>query len=308
MLNKFSLKTLLIILAVLIGAYFSTKVFNKRGSSSSLRSVLVEIDTSNVSKILVSSNEESFSLEKDSGSWSVKGKQGNFIAEEVKVMNMLVNLLSIKPSRLVSKSESKWNDLQVDDSTGTRVEVYEGTSKSLDIVIGKFDVQGQRSYFSHVRLYEDKETYASDNFMSISFPKELNAFRQTRVLSLFKNDIEKIDVSLSDGLFSIEKDSASSVWSIGGLATDSTQTASLLNALSGLVMNSFADDVDKNSIEKLGTATVYGKAKEVELFMYKTSDDKTVIGSSESPNLYLDEGDKASIIFRPAISYSPQNQ
>ena len=80
---------------------------------------------------------------------------------------MLSTLTTIEPSRIASRSDSKWKDYAV-DSAGTRVKVYQGSELVTDIVLGRFGVEGQRSFYTYVRLSEDEDTYVANDFMKMS--------------------------------------------------------------------------------------------------------------------------------------------
>ena len=231
------------VLVALIAVYGIVQLTGGKKKSKSLRSELVVIDTAKVSSITISSEKGEVALGKENGEWKLTLESGKVIpAQESSVQGALGALLSIKPSRMATKNEKNWKDYQV-DSTGTRVIVKEGTETTLDLVIGRFGVQGQRAYHTFVRLFEDKEVYAANNFMSFSVPAESSGYRD-KVMARIKKD-SLLNVTLSyPADSSVQLSKIGDIWNANGAPADSASVAQYLSGLAYINGTTFVDDTE----------------------------------------------------------------
>lgn len=240
---------LLVILIALLGGYLLVKFTSDGGRSKSYREVLVDIDTAKVTRVVIASPETKTTLEKEDNSWKVDGDKK---ATSQSVNAMLASLQGVLPSRLASRSEDSWKDFQV-DSTGTRVTVFEGSSESLDLIVGRFGVEGQRSFYTYVRLEEDKDVYVANNFMGMSIGKTDKDYRNSNILKVNKDSISSIEFDYDGSIYTLSK--LSGDWQIGGVSADSAQVASYLGGLANISSKNFNDeelaDSDKEVIVHL---------------------------------------------------------
>ena len=202
MLKNISSIKMIGILAVLVLVYLGFEFFGGKSRSKSFKTELVEIDTAKVSKLIIESRGESLELIKENNAWKVSVGDGKYAeAQKSNVKSTLNSLLTIKPSRIVAKDSEKWKDYQV-DSAGTRVQVFEGSKNTLDLVIGRFGFnqqamqqqqmmggQGMQQFFSYIRLQNEEEVYVADNFMGMSINSDASGYRNKQLLSLTTDDI-----------------------------------------------------------------------------------------------------------------------
>lgn len=269
--NKVTL--LLVVLLVLVGVYFIAKYTGNEGRSSSFRSELVDISDDEVTKVEILSPEDTTVLTKDGDGWKV----GDKYADENSVKSMLRTLAEIKPSRLASRSEDTWPDFQVDE-TGTRVVAYEGSEKVLDIILGRFNVEGQRSFYSYVRLSDESDVYVAKDFMKMSISTGSEAYRNDDILKVVKDSLSAIAFNYPDSGFVLSK--SESGWAIDQQPVDSAAVAKYLQGVRIVTSRKFA--------ENDGAATLYDVA-----FQRKSGEDLTVtahngggISSSTNTNEY----------------------
>jgi hypothetical protein len=288
MIKNISSLKLLGILAVLVGIYLVIEFFGGRTRSKSFRSELVEIDTSKVSQILIDSKGEVLELKKEGAQWKVGISDGKYAnAQKSSVKNTLNSLSGIKPSRLAAKDPAKWKEFQV-DSAGTRVRVFEGDRNALDLVIGRFGVQGQRSFYTFVRLFEENEVYAADNFMGISFGTESSDYRNKQVLSLTTDSISEIRFQYpSDSAFTMLK--ADSLWIVNGQVTDSAATASYMSDIRYVNNSNFVDDVNPGSLVSPTMSMVIAQNGEADVTVkaFQHPIHKWIVNSSTNPESYF---------------------
>jgi len=196
MIKKFSTVHLLGVLVVLVLVLIGLEFMGNKSRSSSFREVLVEIDILKVSKVIVTKGtNDPFEMNRSGDGWTISlADEKEAAAVESNVKNSLTSLQSIKPTRLVANKEDKWAEYQV-DTAGTRVQVFEEDEKTLDLVIGRFGVQGQRSFFTYVRLSEESEVYVAADFMSMSFAAEPSSYRFKEILRFAKDSLDQLSFS-----------------------------------------------------------------------------------------------------------------
>ena len=283
---------------LLIGAFIF--VFDGGKTERTFREVLVDIDTSKVTEILIypkSQNHKEVRLYKDKDEWRVDlPSGGNAKVVDQRISSLFSQLLAIIPKRLAARDESKWNELQV-DSTGSRVKVFEGSKLSLDLVIGRFSFQQPRTMNTFVRLYNDKDVYEVDGFLDMTFNQGANIFRDGTVIKSDHNTWKQIQFTYpADSSFQLVK--SGNEWLLNGKTTDSLKTANYLSRLANLSNNSFVDDVkiDPSSSPTFSLNITTSDLKFIEIKGYQDST-SFLIHSSQNPEAWFDGNSISKTIF-----------
>jgi hypothetical protein len=287
MFKKASNKLLGLVFAVLLLIVVIVFFFDSGKNERTFREVLVDIDTSAVTQILIYSkanNYQPIKVFKLNNKWLVELKNGKTASvTEQKISQSFTEISSIVPKRLAARNKEKWGEFQV-DSTGTRVQIFEGDDRSLDIVIGKFNFQQQpQSVSTYVRLQKDVDVYEVDGFLALTFNKDANAFRDGTVIKGDSNDWTQLRFDYpADSSFTLSK--ISDKWYINNIETDSTKTTNYFRRLSNLSQDKFADDVVINSEQKSSYKLTITNDN-LEFIELTASVDSTnyVINSSENP-------------------------
>jgi len=269
MLSKFlNTKTLIILLVVLVAIYLISKY--TESEDRTFKSELVSVDTAKISKIVIVpqiGGGSNITFIKTGNEWKLESDAKSYKPDKTAVNNILAQLINIRSERVAATDESRWTEFEVTDSTGTRVELYEGKKIVSDLYIGKFSYQqppqGQQNPYqqqsrgkmsSYVRPAEDNEVYVVDGFLKMSFQADVNAYRDKTLFAANKDDITKITLNYPDNInlsFTKEADK----WFLNGQPADSTKTVNYLNKLSRVTSNNFIDDVMPTS----NTPTHYAK-------------------------------------------------
>ena len=228
----------LFIFLVIISLVFVIIKFTKNPDrSKSYNEVLVDFDSQLVDEIKIENENEQVILEKISGQWKVKVGQKQHEALRSTVEAFLQTIQTIKPSRLASRSVERWSDYNVDDK-GTRVIISGDKDVFLDIILGRFAFEGQRTYYSFVRLVDDNDTYVADNFMKMSLVSQRDDFRNNRV-SNFRNDsLTAIDFIYPDSAFSLTK--KETYWFKNNVEVDSIKFKKYHDDVQFIMSKSFA--------------------------------------------------------------------
>lgn len=276
------------ILAVLVAVYGIVQLTGGKKKSKSLRTELVEIDTAKVTAVTITSSAGEVQLNKEGADWKLKLESGKVVpATQSAVSNTLGALLTIKPSRMATKNESNWKDYQV-DSTGTRVQVKEGNNTTLDLVIGRFGMQGQRAYHTFVRLFEDTEVYAANNFMSFSVSAEPASYRDQILARIKKDSLLSISFSYpSDSSLQLSK--VGDQWNVNGQPADSTSVAKYISGLSYLSGNKFVDDQSGLAVPTVSATFQFTNADDIIIEGYKRDEDWVFHSSENEIGYFSDE-------------------
>ncbi|MBC6399762.1 MAG: DUF4340 domain-containing protein [Ekhidna sp.] len=288
---KLTTKNLLLILGALVIVLAVTQLTKRGGRSKSLKSELVAIDTAKVSKIEIVTGEENVTLSMEE-KWKVSLPDGSQkTAKESSVISLLNSLNTITPGRMAAKSPDKWKNYSV-DSTGTRVKVFEENEILTDIVIGRFGVEGQQSFYTFVRLFEDNEVYVANGFMGASIGKDAASYRDNEVLRLQKDSLFSISFNYPDSAFKLTKGEE---WYLQDRQADSASVAGYLNGLSFVSSREFYD----RSSEINPTHTViyeFSNRQEIKVEV-QYIEENVVLKSSENPNeLFADNSLEEKIL------------
>ncbi len=285
---------LLAALGILVVVYLVMTLTKGDDRSKSFRSVLVEIDTAQVTRIeVVNAGSETVVTKKGADTWEVGVEDGTKPARTSAVKNLLTTIEGAVPSRLVSRSRDRWKDYAV-DSTGTRVKVFEGNDMTLDLVIGRFGVEGQQQFHTFVRLAEDDDVYQADNFMGISIAKAPEDFRNSDVLRLRRDSLVEVSFNYIDSAFSLYKEGDN--WKSSTIAADSASVASYLQGLSFVTSRNFAEG------DGLGTPTLnvtfgFTDSPEIQLSAYQRADG-WILQSTENTDEYFEDEEVFEKIFQ----------
>ena len=231
---------LLGLLGILIAVYFIVEYTQSRSRSRSFRAELVEIDTAAVTRVQISRGGEQLTINREGNAWKIDLEGGKKVtATSSSVKGLLNSLSSIKPSRLAARDEERWSEYQV-DSAGTRVEVFEGADKSLDLVVGRFNMEGQREFSTFVRLFDENEVYSSSNFMGTSLTTKPTTFRNQQLMRFSRDSVSQVSFNYPDSSFQLNK--VDGKWMLDNAPADSAKTANYLQSMSFLSNRNFADD------------------------------------------------------------------
>jgi hypothetical protein len=238
-------------------------------------------------------------LIQEAGTWKVGVGGGKYVpAQKSAVKSMISSLLQVKPSRLVAKNPEKWSEYQVDTS-GIRVTTYESGDKTLDLIVGRFGMknqngapqnymQNQNSFYTFVRLSEDEEVYAADNFMAMSLQTDPAAYRNKQLISALTDSIAEIQFNYPDSTFKMIKNG--SIWFVAGQQIDSASAAGYLNNLRYVSSSGFVDDVPEAALTAPAfNLTIVQKGQEENIIVnaYQHPEYKWILSSTKNPHSYF---------------------
>lgn len=286
-------KILLGVFALLLVLYLASKMFGGNKKSSFDPQVIM-IDTSTVDRIVIhpkGNPGESFSLEKSEGKWM--GKKGALEVEAIEgaVTSLKNQMTNIRAKRIVSKTPDKWAGYEVDETSGTRVEVF-GNGKSIeDFIVGAFKYdQTTQAASSYIRRTDEDEVYVVDGFLSMQFNQQFDNFRNKDVLALNQDDITKLNFTEDGAQISVQKSDGS--WYYGGMEEiDSTLMMGYLGGLSSVKGGEFLDGFDPSSTQILYELDIEANnlmgSLKVRAYQNTNNEFQYVIHSTLNPDAYF---------------------
>lgn len=259
----------------------------KRGSSGSavLTQDLFQVDTAQITKILIEKQGDQIQLSKAGNSWSITPNNGTEVpALSPRVHSLLDALLRISPSRIVSQRPDQWRDYQV-DSTGQRVQLFQGPKKSMDLIIGRGSMQDQRTFITYVRPKDENTVYVIENFSGSSVSTNASNYRNKTVLNATVDSIQQIIFNYpNDNDFVLMR--MKNEWQINGVPADSARVADYLNGLGRVTSTQFADQypLALNNPPASSMTIQTNTSPDIIIELYRAEDGKQILHSSQNPN------------------------
>ncbi len=287
--TKKLIKNLTVLFATLV-VIFLIIIFASGKKERNFKTEFFTADTSQITSFVLYpevNGHKEVRIFKDGKTWKVQiSPKKSVTVPSDKIKSLKRKLTEMKVDRLVSKSPKQWNKFKV-DSTGTRVKIYSGKNLLADIILGKFESEGRRSFVTYLRNANEDETYVVSGFVSPTFNRKADSFRNSYVLKGNKNDWQKLEFTYNDSSFVIEKDSTSN-WYSGGTKLDSTTTWRYLSSLAHLYSSNFIDEFPKDFPKTPAmTLKIIGKNKTEEIKCY-VNGEKSIIESSYNNESYFD--------------------
>ena len=285
-------KILLLIFGVLL-IVFLWKQFFSEGESRNFKEILVELDTARVTKIQLLTKANSgvaVDLVRTGDQWEVSNGTVKDDADQNSITGMLSSLVSLKPKRLVAKSEKKWSQYEVNDSLGTKVKVYAGEQELADLVVGKFNFQqNTRSMSTFVRLSYDEDVYSVEGFLSSTFNQEFSNLRDKTFLKTNKPDLTNLKFEYpGDSSFVLSK--MGEQWSVDGLEADSVAVQTYLNGIQNITQRQFDDTFGVDGKVATYRLTVDGNNMNTIIIDGYGNADDLILHSSMNENAYFEKG------------------
>src|SRR5690349_6356915 len=187
--KRFNNKILIIVLLVLAVAFVLTRVFRSPARESNLDADALKVDTSGIEKIQLypaADERREVTLTKEGKQWKVSRDEVNSNANAERVETLLSRLATLKPERIATRKEEKWNDYQVSDSTGTKVVVFTGSDEQ------KLKVGKENMGVTFVRKGDDDEVYAVSGSIASAFNLKFDDWRDPLLLQIMKDAVQKI--------------------------------------------------------------------------------------------------------------------
>ncbi len=298
--SKFDNKYLLVVLVILGAIFVFVKFYKAPKSERTLRTSIVQIDTSKVSKIKILPSSEKGGevvFQRLGNSWKV----GNGIVEagtgDNVVPNLFTQLLQIKPIRLESRQKESWEEYNLTDSLATRIIVYENDREKLNLYIGKFTYQQTNDPYSggrggvkgtsYVRLDGEDEIYAVDGFLTFTFNQPFSSWRDQTFINLRKADITKLTfIYPGDSSFVVALEN--NKWMLGNQFADSVKVDKYLTSISHKTASAFDDSFDPFGNPTYRLIIEGNNMENIVVNAYRKDEERLVLNSTLNPDSWFE--------------------
>ena len=276
---------ILVVLAVLYaGSYWL-----KNGSSGStvLTQDLVVIDTALITNIKIEEPNRQIQFARQDGQWLLTTEENIQVpAVDSRVRSMISALNRMVPSRIASRDPDKWRDYQV-DSTGRHVQVFQGQDKTLDLIIGRSSMQGQRTFVSYVRPYLEDNVYAIENFSASSISANSANYRNNTVVNITPDSVYQLvfESDRGDGFTVLKVDGG---WQISDRSVDSVRMVDYLNDLRRISSSNFMDQHQPTpDAAPVTSLTIHANGAENVRIGVFDHEEEAFLHSSQNPKNYF---------------------
>jgi hypothetical protein len=232
-------KLLLVVFFALVSVYSVTKIFRSPALESNLEAEAFRIDTAKIATIKFkgrASEGAEMTLTKNADNWVIQQGKKTAAAQEDEVNNLLNALSSLRPERIVTRKEERWQTYEVDDSAAVQLVAYNDNMDEL----ANWHIGKESAGSTFVRIADDDEVYALEGSLRNHVEKKYNDWRDKTFLRLEKTSINEITFQYpADSGFVLRKDG--DVWLIGESKADSAKVEHYLRKAQSLDIDTFAD-------------------------------------------------------------------
>ena len=295
MFKKLSTTTLIIILVVLAGLVALNKFYFSKKSEKTFNDEFVSIDTSMVNEIYIypkAENRKEIKITRQARGWDLQYGQVKTIADSAAVRNLIAAFASIKSNALGGADQSSWAELQIDDTSGSRIKFVTSDNKTYDMVVGKFGFNASsRSGVTYIRHADEEAVYAIDGFLALSVNQPYSGWRNKTFINGNKDNWTTLTFAYpGDSSFVLSKQDQQ--WMINGRPADSSKTTQYLSALSAMQNSEFVDSYTPVTTP-LYTLTIQGNnlPQPLKVSAYQADSlQRFILHSSLNPDAFFSDG------------------
>ncbi len=279
------------VLAGLLLLFAISQLFNKR-EDRSFKSELFALDTSSIDKVILHTQADGHKevlLSKSGSTWKAKQGSKQVDIEAGSLDGILKELLSIKVKSIAIQSKERFQEYEISDSMGSRVQVYAGAKKIADFYSGKFGFNPQtNSMISYIREAGESTVYAVDGFQSMTFNASFSNFRDKTISQIAPEQITSINLNSNGQNHALIKNN--NTWSIDGKPLmDSTAILNYLNSLQALRGTDIVDDINPTTPAHHATIMTADQSINIDIYPSQDSIKPFLIHSSINSSVYFKE-------------------
>jgi len=277
------LKKEYIILAVVIVALVAYLVSRKQDRSLYDLPEIATVEPKKINRVELLRGEDTITFRKQGSEWTISPE--NYLADPVKVKDMLTVVESLTLTELISESKN-YQRYDLDAKDGIQLKCWAKDDLIFEILIGK-----AAESFNHtfVKLPDDQAVYHANGNFRNKFDMEIGDFREKTVLAFDKETIDVLDIQAGgeaetytkqetppdpaeakDGETPAAQDAGSKPKWVNdkGEDADAGKITSLISALSNLKCEKFIEGKSKSDFsDPVHTLTLTG-VKEYTLRLY----------------------------------------
>ena len=256
--KKINNKILLLLFLVLAIIAVIMFLNDRKKGERTFKSELFTIDSANVTAITIypkGKGKGTLDLVKAGKTWEVRYDNRSYPADTMTVQRLLQALHKVTAERVAATDRSGWKDLEITDSSSTRVVVNQGADISADFRVGKVSFSrnnnmqgygGNQNVIvkSHLRVAGDDRVYVVDGFLSMMFSDQPSMYRNRMVVRFNKNDLTKLTF-IYPGDSSFQLNRSGTRWLLNDKPADSVKVENWLSSAANYSSSDFADEKAK---------------------------------------------------------------
>jgi Domain of unknown function (DUF4340) len=312
MARTFNNKILLFVLIALVAVFVGVKIFGKRSGTGTFPAKVVRFDTTNIDRVLMNPKVEKgrgIEFVKKGENWRIRQEDKEIPAAKGMVQTLINQIYGFKPVRMATRNPDSWKEYDVTDSAGSRVRLYRGKEKIADFLVGRIsykqapqtqqrigmqqrtpNIQGS----SFVRNTDEDEVYTVDGFLSITFNRDFNSYRDQTFLRLEKDSVNRIEfIYPLDTGFVLEK--FDSIWARGRIPVDGEAVNLFLSGISSRNLSVFNDDFRGDQSPTFRLILSQNGKDPVTVQAFKLDVSTWILNSSMNPEAMFEENGESFI-------------
>jgi hypothetical protein len=299
MFRKLNTRGLLIVFVVLLGIVVLVNVIDSKKGDRSFKEELFTADTSKITGIVITSPQQpgkKVELIKKDQQWKVRKGDKTYTADENGINSILAALQEMKVKGIAAAGKDNWEKFEVTDSTAVHVVIKSNKKILEELWISYQQPQTQSPYAynqqgtmtTYARVEGDKNIYAVDGFLRMTFSPDINNYRNKELVEVNKHDITRVKFDYpSDSSFVLQKEN--NQWQVSGEAADSASVEKYLNNISKLSSFTIVDEEQLQLDVPSHQVVIEGNNLQspVMLSAYPESGNQYIVHSSENPETYF---------------------
>ena len=301
MFKKFKSWMLMIILAVLMIIYLVVRYIGS--DDRTFRDKVLSFDAAAVTEIVIldpKSKEGAVDLKLLGDKWMVNNGRKDYTADTNVVKKILKQLSDLPTKRYAGKGHEAWVKYEVTDTAASFVTLKASGKTVAEIYIGKFSYnmpkdqqqqiqsrQQRGDMTTYVRLADEKDVYAVDGFLKMSFGGNINSYRFRTLSSVNPSDINRITIEEAGNRSVLEN--LDGKWLLNGVPADSAKAVRYRSSLARLTGSKFVDQDSPPANPSHSLMIEGNNFTPVHIQAYPVADTNTafIITSSANPDAFF---------------------
>lgn len=201
----------------------------------------IDIDTSTLDKIELTTSSGTTVLEKTNEGWELTSPL-QYPANQTNVQTLLTKLEDFKTDSTISTNPENQSTFEVDDATGTRVTLYSSNEQLAQFYVGKSTTDYNHTY---VRQAGSDEIKTARGSLKTTFGRSTLDWRDKTIYSYDAESLTAITISARDQeSFTLSRNDQG-IWQINGrteLDLDTNKVQTLINSASAVNCIGFVDE------------------------------------------------------------------
>jgi LysM repeat protein len=272
------LVALLLVLAAIV--MFVIPSGDERESSYQATPISLKVDSASIVKVEIQRPAKSITIENVGGKWTITSP-GYYAADPNAVTRVIGGLARLKIGSLISSNPEKANLFQV-DSMGTRLTVSDRSGHTASVIIGKMGPSYAEVYF---RMPNSKDVYLAEGLDTWTLNKDLKDWRDHTINSLPAETFKEVSYTIGPKQYTFEHDSTG--WKTNGATVASTEISPLVNTLSSLRADDFADSSVQLTSQPINIALKGIASTSLDLYPILPDSARYYVRSSVTPQTFI---------------------